>query len=125
MVTQHDNPVAHLNAYELRHLVAHLKEAERDEDVHRLLAIETSSQRNAWYEVKEAADMAEGLFQDVRLALQWATEETNIGLQCRYALFIASLNSLVKNVPGAFLGTRQKIMIPKLLSKFFMYCILP
>ena len=99
--------------YGLRHLVAHLEASGRVEDLHRLLAVETSEQRNVWYEVKEAIDDAAGYLTDVIRAWR-LVEETcaptdsehagrGIGLQCRYALITASLNSLAKNIPPALL----------------------
>lgn len=47
MVALEGNPFAHLTAYELRHLVEHLEASGQDEELHRLLALETSEQHNA------------------------------------------------------------------------------
>ncbi len=99
MVTQHENPVAHLNEYELHHLVAHLKGWERYDDLHRLLALETSKKQNAWYEAKEAIGATEAYIADIELARKLVEEKSDIGLQCRYALIVASFNSSAKNIP--------------------------
>lgn len=105
------NPVAHLTKYELHHLVEHLEALGQNQQLHQLLALETSEGANAWYEVKESWDNAVSYAQDIERA--WAVAEqqvtlpsrrgaainTAIALQCRYALIIGSLNSLASNVP--------------------------
>lgn len=95
--------------YGLRHLAAHLEGAGRVEDVHRLLALETGEHRNTWCEAKEAVGDTNGFLADVtrawRLAEKPGSEQNDrernraIGLQCRYALILASLNSLAQNIP--------------------------
>src|SRR5262245_7396553 len=45
-------PFAELSDYEMRHLVAHLTNAERPNDVYRLLTLEGSGGHNAWFEAK-------------------------------------------------------------------------
>ncbi|MCB8923966.1 MAG: hypothetical protein H6662_20490 [Ardenticatenaceae bacterium] len=63
--TDNSNPVAQLTRYELRHLVAHLEQSGRIGDLHRLLALETGEQRNAWYEAKDAVGDLQGYLDDV------------------------------------------------------------
>lgn len=98
MVSLDGNPVAHLNEYELRHLVAHLEATGRTEDLHRLLALESSNHSNAWYEAKEAIADTAGYLGELAIAWRISEDEfTNrcsqlaIGLQCRYALIVASV----------------------------------
>jgi hypothetical protein len=108
-----DNPVAGLADYELRHLAEHLAEAGRAADLHRLLALETAAQHNAWYEVKEARENIADYAADVQRAWNHAENDyrpadnisagENISLQCRYALIASSLNSLAENVPPRLL----------------------
>ena len=104
-----DNPVAHLTEYELRHLAEHLEASGRREDLHHVLALETSGQRNAWYEAKEAVGDTAGFLANVARAWRLVEESyspakgmhtgQSIGLQNRYALIAASINSLMENVP--------------------------
>ncbi|MFN2256810.1 MAG: hypothetical protein ACK2U6_21455, partial [Candidatus Promineifilaceae bacterium] len=108
-------PAAGLDAYDVRHLATHLELAHREADLHRLLALETDEQKNAWYEVKEAFGDSAGYRADINLA--WRIAEgaydpqnkfatcVNIGRQFYYALVIASLNSLAANVPPGLLST--------------------
>jgi len=110
------NPLANLGTYDLRHLAAHLHAAGRADDLHRLLALETGEQRNAWYEAKEAIDDAAGFAADVGLA--WRSAENayangahtgqSLGLQIRYALITSSLNSLAQSIPPAMIGALVK-----------------
>lgn len=103
------------DGYGLRHLAAHLEGAERTEDLHRLLALETSERRNAWYEAREAMGDTDGFLADVTRAWRLAegvyspADSTHmgqsIGLQCRYGLITASISSLATNCPPALLVT--------------------
>ena len=107
------NPVAHLTEYELRHLTEHLEDSGRAEDLHHLLALETSEQRNAWYVAKESCADTAGYLVDVTRAWQLVEEAyvptdseragQSIGLQCRCALVVASLNTMARNIPPALL----------------------
>lgn len=112
-----DNPVTQLTEYELRNLVEHLETSGRSGDLHHLLRLEWTNTDetpyaydNAWYSAREGVGQTDGYLSDVTRAWRLAeTEYTNlqsplsIGLQCRYALIIASLNSLVSNIPAALL----------------------
>jgi hypothetical protein len=53
---QHAYRVAGLHKYERRRLVAHLVDSGRMADLHRLRALETGQERNAWPEASEAID---------------------------------------------------------------------
>src|SRR4051812_16747760 len=108
------NPVAHLEDYELRHLVAHLAGSGRASDLHRLLALEWTDpaavRRNAWYEAHDEAGDPSGYLADIatarRLAEEAATAEvihdrpasTSV-LALRYALVTASIHSVASSVP--------------------------
>jgi len=96
--------------YGLRHLPAHMEASGRVDDLHRLLALETGEQRNAWYEGKDAIGDVAGYLTDVTLAWRLAEKAygehagESIGLQTRYALMKASLNSLAENMPTELLA---------------------
>lgn len=99
------------DGYFFGHMLHHLIEAGRGGEVHRLLAAETAELRNGWYEAKEAIGAASGYRIDVAQAWQLAERGgqqsggqqeplgTTIGLECRYALVSASLNSVAGSVP--------------------------
>ncbi len=109
-----------LDRYGLRHLVAHLKAAGREDEVHRLMRLEWSDQQgeqrsagfeNSWYTVHERVGDASGYLNDMDRAWQLAGQaydgrqsSSAIGLQCRYALMVASLCSLAGNIPPALLA---------------------
>jgi hypothetical protein len=101
-----DNPIVDLDDYELRHLVAHLAESGRPDDLHHLLALETSEQRNAWHNARERVGDTDGFLADIARAWQLADEvgarhsaAEALGLQTRYALVVASINSLYSKIP--------------------------
>ncbi len=93
--------------YGRRHLAQHLVKGDRVEELHTLLALEKDG-KNAWFKVKnDEADTA-GFLADVELAWSQADEAydpdlgKSIGLQCRYALVKASINSLAR-IPAALM----------------------
>ena len=109
-----------MDRYGLRHLVAHLEAAGREDDLHHLMRLEWSDHQgeqtrarfeNTWYTVHERVGDTSGYLNDVDLAWQ-LTEEAfadrrssiAIGLQCRYALIVTSLRSLAGNIPPALLA---------------------
>jgi hypothetical protein len=109
------NPFGNLTGYELRHLAEHLESSGRANDLHRLLTLETSEGRNAWYEAKDAVGDTTGLLADMHLAWRLAEEaaigkrDTEVvgkalGLQCRYALVVSSLMSIAQNIPPPLLA---------------------
>ncbi len=87
------------------HLTWHLEQAGRLAEIHQLLQEETTTGRNGWYEACEALGQTASFITDVARAWQLAenlydsSPAISIGLQCRYALIIASLNSLASNLP--------------------------
>ena len=90
--------------YGRRHLAQHLVKGDRVEELHTLLSLEQDG-KNAWFKLKDdEGDMA-GFLADVDLAWAKVEEEPEresgrtIALQFRYALMIASVNSLAKIIP--------------------------
>lgn len=114
MVNLPGNPVARLSEYELRHLVPHLEESGRVEELHRLLALETTRQTNAWFEARQAYGDIEGYLEDVRRAWRLAEESyvpsneykeaRSLGLQVRYALITSSVHNLARKISPKFLA---------------------
>ena len=90
------------------HLVWHLAQAGCDTEIHALLREETPRGRNGWYEARERLGQTGGYMADVRHAWQLAESQATCagrqGLACRYALILASLNSLAGNIPPDLLS---------------------
>jgi hypothetical protein len=111
-----------IDVYGLRYLAQHLEEADRGDELHELLAVETSVRHHAWFEVKDRIGDAVGFLKDVSLAWKLADDSfENIrkisgdvcdevllgkifGLQSRYALITSSINSMAGNLPPKLLG---------------------
>ncbi|MDZ7955972.1 NB-ARC domain-containing protein, partial [Nostoc sp. DedQUE09] len=94
------------DGYIHQNLAWHLEKAERVEEIHSLLREESQTTSNGWFEAREKLGQAGGYITDISRA--WELAEANwtestlpqvVGLQCRYALITASLNSLAANVP--------------------------
>lgn len=99
------------DGYYFSHLIHHLIEAGRGDEVHYVLAAENAAQRNGWHEAKEAIGDASGYRIDVARAWQLAESDASqlslwpsIGLECRYALISASLNSVGSSIPPPMLA---------------------
>ena len=90
MVTDTTNPAAKLDAYELRHLVSHLEFAKREDDLHRLLSLETVGKKNAWYEAKETAGDLQGYLVDVNQAWKLIQTKTYTLLDVRESSELAA-----------------------------------
>jgi len=93
------------------HLTWHMEQAGEVEAIHALLREETEEGRNGWYEARERLGQTAGYLADIACTWQLAEEEIAtrnsllaLGLQCRYALITASLNTLAKNIPPALLA---------------------
>jgi len=113
------------NEYGLRHVAEHLERAGRVDDLHRLLCLDrrhvdsvapNARVENAWYAAHEQVGQTDAYMSDLARAarLVHATNQRDypatqgqprIGLQIRYALMSASLNSLARNVPPSLIGT--------------------
>ncbi|AFZ23663.1 NB-ARC domain-containing protein [Cylindrospermum stagnale PCC 7417] len=98
------------DGYIHQRLVWHLEKAERVEEIHQLLREESQTGSNGWFEAREKLGQAEGYITDIFRAWKLAEENWNestlpqvVGLQCRYVLISASLNSLAGNVPAKLL----------------------
>ncbi|MBP5977015.1 hypothetical protein HW132_30915, partial [Brasilonema sp. CT11] len=97
------------DGYIYANLSWHLEQAQRVEDLHQLLQEETETGHNGWYEACARLGQNGIFVTDVgrawRLAEVMYSENSSgsIYLQCFYGLMIASLNSLVANLPNSLL----------------------
>src|SRR5215813_5394139 len=112
------NLLSSLSPYEYTHLTAHLVAAERVQDLHRLLNIETDLARNAWFELKDSRADLEAYFEDIRRvrgvlgsANQAGLDPRNIGLAVRYASLLSSAKSLANNFPPLIFPAAVRTMI--------------
>ncbi|MBN1810840.1 MAG: hypothetical protein JXA14_03295 [Anaerolineae bacterium] len=102
------------------HLTWHMEQAGRVAEIHALLAEETDKGHNGWSEARERLGQTAGYLADVSHAWRLAEEQDAdaqarpagephrrrpVGLQCRYALILASLNSLAGNIPAELMLT--------------------
>jgi len=90
------------DGYIHQHLVWHLEKAEQIKEIHQLLREESATGNNGWYEVREQLAQTGGYITDIARAWELAEKrwtESTLGLQCRYALMTASLNSLAAKLP--------------------------
>jgi hypothetical protein len=120
-VPQHDNPLRALTEYDRRNVVAHLTHARLTDDVRRLLTLETTWGRNAWYEAK--FNDVDSYLLDVATALEGVQELARaepvgagrwLGEEYRYALMLTSVNSIAATVPPPLLVA---LVQNRLLSK--------
>jgi hypothetical protein len=104
-----------LTPYELRHVLQHLRDAELYEEVHRVLTFSSAKGRNAWYDSLVANDLADEF--TVAIALAWdcarmesrhsiccGQRSSRLGLEMRYAVITASLNSVAASIPTAIVS---------------------
>jgi hypothetical protein len=100
------NPFQHFTQYERRHLVAHLEAAEQSDDLHRLIALGTAQQRNAWFEARDRCNEVAGYMADLDIARSLADSVAasrsrgrleSVALQCRYALIASVIRSLAQS----------------------------
>jgi uncharacterized protein YeeX (DUF496 family) len=97
-----------IDDYGLAHLTSHLILAGWGEKLHSLLGLEQQIDgryENVWYNLKKARGDTGGYLNDVNRAWELAEEEyangkspISIGLQYRYSLMIASVNSFSANI---------------------------
>ncbi|NLQ03608.1 NB-ARC domain-containing protein, partial [Cylindrospermopsis raciborskii] len=104
------------------HLTWHFQKANQNTDIHKLLQEETPDGNNGWYETCNRTGKTAIFINDVRRAWGLAEESWNktnpsevVGWQCRYALIITSMNSLVANLPAKLLIAlvRENIWTPE------------
>ncbi|EKE96501.1 NB-ARC domain-containing protein, partial [Tolypothrix sp. PCC 7601] len=110
------------DGYIHQRLVWHFEKAGQIEAIHKLLQEESLQGGNGWYEVREKLGQTAGYLADISKA--WELAETSwaeatlpkvVGLQCRYALITASLNSLAANLSEDLLIVlvKNKVWIPE------------
>ncbi|NEO04684.1 MAG: hypothetical protein F6K51_03490 [Moorea sp. SIO3I8] len=108
------------DGYSHSYLTWHLEKAGWVEELHQLLQEETEAGRNGWYETCERLDQLGGFVKDVAKAWQLAEDafsyspNCSISLQCRYALIVSSINSLLGHIPGELMAAlvEKKIWTP-------------
>jgi hypothetical protein len=95
------------DGYFRRYLTYHLEAAASPGDIHRLLAEQTSSGQNAWYEAKAAIGDVPGYVADVQRAWRLAgggdrgdpqAVAARVALQVRYLLVTSSVRSIISGV---------------------------
>nr|WP_293109092.1 hypothetical protein [Okeania sp. SIO2F4] len=98
------------DGYIHQHLVWHFEKAGKIEEIHGLLAEESKNGTNGWYETCDRLGRM-GIFIN-NVARAWELAEVDwdehrlpqvVGLQCRYALITASINSLAAKLPADLL----------------------
>jgi ABC-type transporter Mla MlaB component len=102
------------DGYIYRHLTWHFVQAGWEDALHDLLAMSDEQGRNAWFEACDRIGEPGVFVQDVKRG--WAIAEglyerdavRAIVLQCRYALMVGTLNSLVKNLSGKLMAAFVK-----------------
>ncbi|NEQ82672.1 MAG: hypothetical protein F6K26_21240 [Moorea sp. SIO2I5] len=117
------------DGYSHSYLTWHLEKAGWVEEVHQLLQEETEAGRNGWYETCERLDQLGGFVKDVAKAWQLAEDAfsssptRSISLQCRYALMVSSLNSLLGHIPGELMAAlvEKKIWTPVQALAYVQY----
>jgi hypothetical protein len=98
------------DGYIHNHLIWHMQKAGWNKEIHALLCEETSDKKNSWYLVREKMGQSTGFLEDVSRAWRLAESDSsrefeekgkaeNIGIEVRYALITASINSLSANIP--------------------------
>jgi hypothetical protein len=122
------NPCTALTDYELRHLVAHLETRGRDEDLHRLLALETSEPRNAWFQVVHARLGLDAYRDDLHRAWRCAeakasslraspeTRREMLGVELRYSLISATLKSTARVQTTLLVELVRRDLVPQRLA---------
>ena len=91
-------------------LTWHMEKAGWVDEIHKLLREETTEGRNGWFEACDRPGQTASYVTDIARAWQLAEAafandpSLAIGLQCRYALVNASLNSLAANIPAALMA---------------------
>jgi hypothetical protein len=102
------------DAYIHSHLTWHMEKAGKIEDIHTLLCEENENGKNGWYEALESLGLNAVFIEDIIRAwnlsekesihqLEQGNKSSYIGLEIRYALIYASLNSLSANIPEELL----------------------
>jgi hypothetical protein len=91
-------------------LIWHLEQAGQANQIHAVLCEEDAERRSGWYEANERLGQGWVFSRDVNRAWRLVSEAQAdscsqvVGLQCRYALMAASLNSMAENTPPTLLA---------------------
>ncbi|NER91056.1 MAG: hypothetical protein F6K64_30055 [Moorea sp. SIO3A2] len=117
------------DGYSHSYLTWHLEKADWVEEVHQLLQEETEAGRNGWYQSCERLDKLGGFVKDLAKAWQLAEQAfsssptRSISLQCRYALMVSSINSLLGHIPGELMAAlvEKKIWTPVQALAYLQY----
>ncbi|MBO0803069.1 MAG: hypothetical protein J2P25_08345 [Nocardiopsaceae bacterium] len=97
------------NGYAVRHIVHHLDQAGRQEDIEAIIS-SRRQHRNLWYEAHDRIDDWDGYLRDVQLArramrattdtaLESGVSAPTLGTECRYALLLSSITSQTAQIP--------------------------
>jgi hypothetical protein len=87
------------------HLTWHFQQANQLNQIHQLLREETPAGGNSWYEACDRLGQTANFVTDVNRAWKFAEKDftcqssESIALQCRYALIISSINSIIEKLP--------------------------
>jgi len=102
------------DGYIHQHLTWHMEQAGWEDEIHALLREETAEEGSGWFEAREALGQTAGYLADVAQAWWLAEAEWNIGLQCRYALITASINSLAGRLSPVLLAAliQERVWTP-------------
>jgi hypothetical protein len=101
-----------LSAYELRHMVPHLRSAGQVEAIHRLLSISDEKGANLWFGLKERRDDRDGYAIDLQVGLDLALhalavedsgDPASVGATFRYVFCLSTLNGFADSIPGPIL----------------------
>ena len=103
------------DGYIYAHLVWHMEQAGRVDEIHRMLSTDNTEGGNAWFQTRNRSGDIAGFLQDIARAWQLAEENsieqirqgnlaTTVGLEVRYALASTSINSLAMNFPPEVLS---------------------
>ncbi|NEO48454.1 MAG: hypothetical protein F6K55_31835 [Moorea sp. SIO4A3] len=98
------------DGYSHSYLTWHLEKAGWVEDVHQLLQEETEAGGNGWYETCDSLGQPANFVKDLAKAWQLAEDAfscsptRSISLQCRYALMVSSVSSLLGHIPGELMA---------------------
>lgn len=105
--------MSELSAYELRHVVGHLRSADQAKDIHRLLSISDQKGANLWFSVKEGNGDRDGYAIDLQDGLSVAIQAlsssdgpdapASLGAALRYVFCLATLNGFAGSMPAPIL----------------------
>src|SRR5690348_14198565 len=94
------NPLSALSPYEYHHLTSHIAASGAGETLDNLLAFETASERNAWFEAKQQHADVDAFIADVELAatVTFGGDVGALARRIRYAVLLSSARSVPPQV---------------------------